>query len=169
MAFQLPILLIGMNIPLIKIRGNLIKLDNIIIFDGLSVGGAEISTPNDEKQKDAKIVPIISFKPIILIPSKIILTKKTNDVIKRPNKKEAVISPRIIAHMAIGAETNLSKVIIRVSHGAITGPIDVAVTKSAILSRPGIKKVIGNFFPIAKAINKKDGMSKPDIITGPLK
>jgi len=158
-----------MNIPLIKIIGNLIKVDSIIIFDGLSVGGAEISNPKDEKQKAARIVPASRLKLIILVPSKIMLAKKMKKVIKRPNKREAIMSPKIIAHIVIGAETNLSKVLIRVSHGAIMGPIDETVTKSAIPNKLGIKKLRENSFPKTKAINKKDGISKPDITTGPFK
>ena len=166
---RLPILLIGVNIPLMKIKGNLIKVDNIIIFDGLSVGGAEINNPKDEKQKAAKSVPTIRLKLIIPIPSKMILTKRIKKVMKRPNKREAVISPKMMAHTAIGAETSLSNVLIRVSQGAIIGPIEETVTKSVIPNRLGIKKLRESSLPKIKAINKKDGISKPDIITGPFK
>lgn len=166
---RLPILLIGVNIPLMKIKGNLIKVDNIIIFDGLSVGGAEINSPKDEKQKAAKSVPTIRLKLIIPIPSKMILTKRIKKVMKRPNKREAVISPKMMAHTAIGAETSLSNVLIRVSQGAIIGPIEETVTKSVIPNRLGIKKLRESSLPKIKAINKKDGISKPDIITGPFK
>jgi len=152
-----------------KIKGNLIKLDSIIMFEGLSVGGAEISSPKEEKQKAAKIVPTIRLKLIISIPNKTMPTEKTKEVIKRPNKKEAVISPKIIAHNVIGVETNLSNVLIRVSQGAITGPIDETVKKSAIPNNPGIKKLIENFFPKIKATNKKKGISRPEITTGPFK
>jgi len=169
MIFQLPISLIGTNTPLIKIKGNLTMLDIIIIFDGLSVGGAEITSPSDEKQKAASIVPTIKLKLIISIPSMTIPAKRIKKVIKRPNKSEAIISPKIMAHIVIGVETNLSKVLIRVSHGATTGPIDVTVTKSAIPNKPGIKKLKEKSFPIIKAINRKDGTSKPDITTGPFK
>ena len=162
-------MLIGTNTPLIKIKVNFIKVDSIIIFDGLSVAGAEINSPREEKQKAAMIVPIIKGRLIISNPSKITPTKKIKKVIKSPNKREAIISPKMIAHKAIGAETNLSKVLIRVSHGVITGPIDETVTKSAIANKPGIKKLIEKFLPIIKAINKKDGTSKPFIITGPFR
>lgn len=50
---------IGTNTPLIKIIGNLISVDSIMIFAGVSVGGADITRARDEKQKDAMIVPII--------------------------------------------------------------------------------------------------------------
>jgi len=162
-------LLIGTNTPLIKIKVNFIKVDNIIIFDGLSVAGAEINSPKEEKQKAAMIVPIIKGRLIISNPSKITPTRKIKKVIKSPNKREAIISPKMIAHKAIGAETNLSKVLMRVSQGVTTGPIDETVTKSAIANKPGSKKLIEKFLPIIKAINKKDGTSKPFIITGPFR
>ena len=167
--FQTPISLIGMNIPLIKIIGNLIKVDNIIMFEGLSVGGAEISNPKEEKQKAAKIVPAIRLKLIISIPSKIMLPKKIKKVIKRPNESEAIISPRMIAHTAIGAEISLSNVRIRVSHGAIIGPMEETVTKRVIPIKLGIKKLRANPLPKTNAIKRKNGISKPDITTGPFK
>lgn len=52
--------LIGIKIPLIKISGNRITLDNIIILAGDFEAGEAISTPSEEKQKDARIVPEIS-------------------------------------------------------------------------------------------------------------
>ena len=167
--FQEPIWLIGTNIPLIKIKGNLIKLESIIMLEGLSVGGEEIKSPKDEKQKAASIVPKIKLKFIIPHPSKITLTKKMKKVIKSPNRKEATMSPSIIAQSAIGEETNLSKVFIRVSQGAITGPMEETVTKSAIPNKLGIKKSKESSFPKTKAANKKDGIKIPDIITGPFK
>jgi hypothetical protein len=159
----------GTNTPLIKIRGNLIMLCSIIILDGLSVGGAEISRPREEKQKAAIMVPATRLKLIISTPSKTMLIIKIKKVINRPNIRDANISPRIIAHNVIGAETNLSKVFILVSQGAITGPMDETVTKSVIPSNPGIRKLKERFLPKAKAINKKDGISIPDINTGPFK
>jgi len=168
MILHLPILPIGKNTPLIKIKGNLIILDNIIIFEGLSVAGADINKPKEEKQKAAIIVPIIRLKLKISKPSKTTPIIMITKVIKRPNKKEAIISPSIIAHRAIGAETNLSKVLILVSQGATTGPIDETVIKSAMPSNPGSKKLRERFLPIVKAMNKKDGIRSPDIITGPL-
>ena len=158
-----------MNIPLIKIMGNLIKVDSIIIFDGLSVGGADMTSPRDEKQKAARIVPMIRFKFIIPTPSRIALTKKIKKVIKMPNRREAITSPRMMAHKAMGAEINLSKVLILVSHGAIMGPIDETVTKRPIPNKLGIKNSSDNLLPKTNAINRKDGISRPDIITGPFR
>jgi len=162
-------LAIGIKTPLINIRGSLIKFDSIIIFDGLSVGGAEINKPSDEKQKEANNVPTIRYKFTISSPNRIIPINKIKLDIKRPNREEAIISPKIIAHKAIGAETNLSKVLIRVSQGIITGEIAEEVKKIPIANKPGIKKVTDSSLPTAKAMNKKAGKSKPYINTGPFK
>lgn len=152
-----------------KIKGNLIKLDNIIMLEGLSVGGAEITNPNDEKQKAARNVPTTKLRLIIPAPSRITLTKRIKKVMKRPNKREAIMSPKMIAHKAIGDEISLSKVLIRVSQGAITGPIDETVTKSVTPNKLGIKKLRESSLPKTNAMNKKDGINKPDIITGPFR
>ena len=165
----MPIFSIGKNTPLIKIKGNLIIVDNIIMFEGLSVGGAEMSSPKDEKQKAARIVPMIKLKLIMFVPSKMAPAKRIKKVMKSPNRREAITSPRMIAHMAIGAETSLSKVLILVSHGAIMGPMEETVTKSVIPSKLGIKKSMDNFLPKAKAKKRKAGTSKPDMTTGPFK
>ncbi len=164
-----PILVTGMKIPLINIRGNFIKFDSIIIFDGLSVGGAEISKPREEKQNAANNVPIIRYKFTIFNPNKMIPINKIKPDIKIPNRKEAIMSPRIIAHKAMGAETNLSKVLIRVSQGAIIGEMAEEVKKSPIANKPGIKKLIDSCLPTAKAMNRKAGSSNPNTTTGPFK
>jgi hypothetical protein len=52
--------LIGIRIPLIKISGKRITLDSIIILEGDFDAGEARSTPSEEKQKDARIVPKIS-------------------------------------------------------------------------------------------------------------
>ena len=99
---------------IIKIKGNFIREDSIIILDGLSVGGADKTNPNAEKQKEANIVLNTRLKVINPIPNKAIPNKKTKAVIKSPNKKDANISPKMIAHKDIGAETILSKVFVLV-------------------------------------------------------
>ena len=48
----------GMKMPLMKTNGNLIMDDNIIMVDGLSVGGyAESSMLNEAKQKVERTTP----------------------------------------------------------------------------------------------------------------
>jgi hypothetical protein len=51
---------IDTNTPLIKMIGNLISVESIMIFDGTSVGGADMTRARDEKQNDAMTVPIIT-------------------------------------------------------------------------------------------------------------
>ncbi len=159
----------GMKIPLMNIKENLIRFDSIIISDGLSVGGADSSKPRDEKQKADRIVPMIKDKLIIFNPIRITPTNKIKLDIKRPNRTEAVTSPSIMAHKAIGAEISLSKVLMRVSHGAIIGDIAEEVKKIPMASKPGIKKTVDICLPTAKAIKRKDGRSRPNTATGPFK
>ena len=157
----------GINIPLIKIKGNFIREDSIIMLEGLSVGGADKTNPNAEKQKEAKTVPITRLRVMNPVPNKAIPNKKTKAVIKSPNKNDANMSPKIIAHKDIGDETSLSNVFVLVSVGAIAGPIEVDVKKRAIASKPGNKNSIANSLPKAKEINKNAGKSRPKITTGP--
>lgn len=72
----------------------------------------------------------------------------------------------MIAQSAMGVEIRRSNVRILVSHGAMIGPIDEAVTKSAIPQRLGTKNIKENFFPKQNATNRKDGIKIPDISTG---
>ncbi len=157
----------GINTPLIKIKGNFIREDNIMILEGLSVGGADRTNPNAEKQKAANIVPSIRLKVMKPAPNNTTPNKITKDVIKSPNKKDANMSPRMIAHNDIGAETILSKVFVLVSVGAIAGPIEVDVKKRAIANKPGNKNPIDSSLPKAKERNKNAGKSRPKITTGP--
>ena len=144
-----------------KIRGNLIKVAISIISEGLSAGGAEIRVPKAEKQKAAIIVPRTKGKLITSIPRKIILAKIIKEVTKRPNRTEAIISPKIIAQRKIGEDTNLSRVFILVSHGAITGVIAETAKKRAILCKPGSKEVKLAFLLKKKERNKKAGIRRP--------
>ncbi len=138
------------------------------MLEGLSVGGADRTSPNAEKQKEANIVPITRLKVMNPAPNNATPNKKTKAVIKSPNKKDANISPKMIAHKDIGAETILSKVFVLVSVGAIAGPIEVDVKKRAMASKPGNKNSIVNSLPKAKERNKNAGKSRPKITTGPL-
>lgn len=159
--------MIGTNTPLIKIRGNLINVAKTIIFEGLSVGGEDINTPKDEKQKEAIIIPITKGKVIISKPNKAMPTKRTNEVTKSPKTAEASISPRIIAQRDTGEETSLSNVFIFVSHGAIIGVIAETAKKRAIPTKPGIKKSVVVCLLKTKAMNKKEGINNPWIKTEP--
>ena len=139
------------------------------MFDGLSAGGAESTNPNAEKQKAAKSVPMINSKVRIPIPNKKTPIKIGIKLIKIPNMKEAVMSPKIMAHIVIGDDTSLSKVFILVSQGAITGPTDETVKNNAIPIKPGIKNFIGMSLPIENERNRKEGSSSPNITTGPFR
>ncbi len=159
----------GMNTPLMKTRGNFIREDSIIMLEGLSVGGADRTNPNAEKQKEASTVPATRLNVTNPFPNNAMPSKRTNAVIKSPNKKDANMSPKMIAHKGIGAETSLSKVFVLVSVGAIAGPMEVDVKKRAIASKPGNKNSIGSSLPKAKEMKKNAGKSKPKITTGPFR
>lgn len=137
------------------------------MLEGLSVGGADRTNPNAEKQKAANIVPNTRLRVIIPIPNNATPNKRTKDIIKSPNRKDANISPKMIAHRDIGAETIRSKVFVLVSVGAIAGPIEVDVKKRAMASKPENKNSIVSSLPKAKAMNKNAGKSRPKITTGP--
>ena len=47
----------GMKMPLINITGNLMSVEIIIIFAGVSTGGAESNAPREEKQNEASNIP----------------------------------------------------------------------------------------------------------------
>src|SRR6056297_3503209 len=117
-----------MKIPLTKIKGNLIRVDSIIMSDVVSVGRAEISTPIAEKQKLARIMPSNSVMKLKGINPKIPATAKTVTAeMEKARVIEPMMSPRIISVTLIGLDTSLSRVFVRVSQGAITGLIDVEV------------------------------------------
>ena len=137
--------------------------------EGLLVEGAEIKMPKAEKQKAAIMVPGIKEKLIISPPSKITLAKIIKEVIKRPNRAEATISPKIIVQRQIGEDTSLSKVFILVSQGAITGVIAETAKKRAIPNKPGMRKFKDTSLLNEKEINREAGISNPWIITGPLR
>lgn len=159
----------GMKIPLINIIGNLISVEIIIIFAGVSVGGVESKDPSAEKQNDASNIPaIIRWGKCIEIPPNIPTKSGTMEIII-PNKKEARISPVIIVEIDTGEETNLSRVLVLVSQGAISGTTAVEVKKRVIPTIPGKRKVKERFLPIQKARNRKQGNRIPNIKTGALK
>jgi hypothetical protein len=151
----------GTKTPLIKMRGNLIKVAKSMISEGLSVGEAEIKVPKAEKLKAAITIPIIKGRLIISGPIRTQLIKMIKELIKIPKITEAKISPKIIAQSEIGDETSLSKVLIFVSQGAITGVMAETEKKRAMPKRPGIRKSKGAFLLKEKEINKKAGISKP--------
>lgn len=74
----------GTKIPLIKTKGNFTRVDSIMAFAGVSVGVAEISSPRDEKQKAANMVPKINGMLTINSPKTKRLMINTAVVIKRP-------------------------------------------------------------------------------------
>ena len=151
----------GTNTPLIKIRGNLIKLAKNIMSEGLSAAGAEIKVPRAEKQKAAIIVPKIREKLITSTPSRITVAKRIKEVTKRPNKAEAKISPKIIDQREIGEEINLSNVFICVSQGTMTGVMAETAKNKAMPNKPETRKINGASLLKEKEIKRKAGINNP--------
>jgi hypothetical protein len=152
-----------------NMRGNLISVESIMIFEGLSVGGAESSTPSAEKQKAPTrvmtiIVPVMMWNPTTTAP----MARITREIAS-PNKKDATISPRMIPHRLMGVDTRRSRVLIRVSQGVITGPTAEVVKKRVMPSNPGSKNSTERSLPMEKATNKKEGISNPNMMVGPFK
>ena len=164
------ILSIGMNIPLMNINGNLTRLESIIMFDGLSVGGDESRLPRAEKQKaDSTILTtktrgLITLMPKVMIPIDSGMMEMTT-----PYRNPAKISPKIMTGTEAGVETRRSSVRIRVSQGATIGLAEDAVKKSVIPTRPG-KSIFGGIsLPMEKARNRQIGKRMPNIRTGDLR
>lgn len=162
-------LLIGMKIPLTKIKGNFINVASIIMSAVVSVGTADIRTPIAEKQKLASINPNPRVIKLTGIIPKIPATARIETVeIEKARVMEPIISPSNISVTLIGLDTNLSKVFVLVSQGAITGLIDVEVNQMAIPESPAINESGGISRPTRKAKKKKNGSRIPKITTGPL-
>ena len=145
------------------------KVDSIIMREGSFVGGDDSNNPRDEKQNAASTVPISKFTVIIWVPRTITPASKTTPVTKRPNANDAMMSPKMIPHSAIGVETNRSSVLILVSQGAITGPTAEVVKNKVMPNSPGNRKAVDSSLPMANATSKKEGSSNPKMMVGPFK
>lgn len=160
----------GTKIPLIKITGNLIRLESIITCEGSPVGGNDKIFPRAEKQKEDKTILNTSTKgltrdaPNINKP----IERGTREMII-PNKKLARISPKSMVEISIGAATRSSSVLNLVSHGKIRGTTEDAVKNKVIPTMPGTRVSKGTFLPIAKARKRNMGKRTPNIRTGGFK
>lgn len=89
-------------------------------------------------------------------------------VIEKPNTEEANMSPIIIPVTLIGIVKSLSKVLSHVSHGVITGLIEVEVNHKVMPINPLDRNIGVISLPSEKAKKKKAGIINPKIKTGPL-
>jgi hypothetical protein len=69
-------------------------------------------------------------------------------VTRIPKRKEEITSPKRIVLNETGEDMRRSRVLARASQGTIAGPVDVAVKKAVIPSKPGINATIGMSLPI---------------------
>lgn len=135
----------------------------------MSEGGVDIKDPSAEKQNEANSIPGIKrYIDFIEIPL-IMPTRTGTTVTIIPNKKEARISPNIMVEINTGEEISLSRVLVLVSHGAISGTTAADVKNSAIAIKPGSNVSIDNFLPMPNAKKRKRGNKIPNIKTGALK
>jgi len=154
---------IGIKSGLINNRGNLISTVRIIVFAGVVVGGADNIRLKLAKDNAAIIIP--TTKRIIFIES----GKDKNKYPKirgideniMPNKNELHKLPIKIVLIESGHVIKRSNVFRIVSHGNITGPMDVVVKKRTIVINPEIKYSFDIFLPIVKAKNKIMGNNIP--------
>jgi len=152
-----------MNSGLIKSKGNLTKTVRIIVFAGVSVGGAESIRLNEENAKAATKIPSIIIKIFNETHNPKSNIPRINGTIEKmhPKAKELQIFPNNIVFIEIGHAINLSRVLILVSHGNTTGPIEVAVKNRVIAISPDIRKTGMILLPIVNAKNNTIGNKIP--------
>ncbi len=83
----------GMKIPLMNTSGNLIKEEIIMTLDGALVGGVAIKSPRAEKQREARIIPIMRIIGCIIFTPMINPMITGTNVINAPKRTDAMISP----------------------------------------------------------------------------
>jgi hypothetical protein len=160
----------GMNIPLIKTRGNLTRDEIIMMLEGILDGGAESIKPNDEKQAEARTKPRRRVKGWIMPTPMSNPNPIGSKGIMIPNMKDASISPRMMVVMDMGVDISLSRVCTWASHGAIMGETAVAVKNTVIPIKPDMRNSGERFrLPMKKARKRNNGIKKPKMITGPLR
>ncbi len=156
------------NIPLMKIKGNLIKVLRVMMFEVMSVGGAAISTPREELAQDNNIVPKINQinteNDIFRASNN---TIQTMDEIIILNSEDARIILVTKSNNVTGAERIRSRFFSRVSHGKTTGLIAVLIKNTAIPKTPQKIWTGSMVRPTIQANAIKKGNSKPKMITGP--
>ncbi len=139
------------------------------MVDGIDEGGVESSNPMVEKHSAAIIIPTIKISRFSMVAPIITPTIIGTADMMTPKMNEAIMFPSMIVDSEIGVDTNLSRVLMVVSHGIITGLTAVAVKNRVIANNPETSEFIGIFLPIENAKNKNRGINTPKMITGPLK
>jgi hypothetical protein len=130
----------GINTPLMKTRGNLTRLEIVMMLAGLSVGGVEKRVPRTAKQRADKItVTINKIGRLSSAPRTNTLMKIGTKDRNRPKKKAAKTSPAIRFGRVNGDVNNLSSVRVLVSKGSTAGVVADAVKNTAIPINPGAK------------------------------
>jgi len=158
----------AIKIPLIKINGNFTSVLKVIIFEVISVGGTAINTPSAELAQENSSAFTINHPKIQMGISKNI--NKMMQIIEDNRTVNIVEASTILntkSNKVIGAERILSRFFSRVSHGKITGLIEVLIKNTAI-PKTALNNWIGSIdLPITHASIIKKGNNNPKMITGP--
>ena len=154
--------------PLINIKGNLIKVLNIWIGAGELVAGTEKMSAIDEKQRELRIIPASRTRGCVNETPSARAIATGMIVTTRPVSAEASMSPRRMVQTDTGQDANLSRVLDVDSTGKIMGDIAEQVKKTVIPMSPGIKESTDICLPTAKERNIKPGQSTPIRMTCPL-
>lgn len=159
----------GIKTPLMKIRGSRTTFESNIMFAGESVGRADSRLPREEKQKADSMMTMAKMMGFITVDPKM-RTPADNESKEThiPYKKPAIISPETMTPMGAGVETRRSRVLVIVSHGAITGVEEEEIKKSVMPSIPGKRAAVEIPLPIANAQKRQMGKKMPKIKTGGL-
>jgi hypothetical protein len=158
----------GMKMPLINIKGNLIKVLNIWIGAGVLVAGIEKMRAIEEKQRELRTIPASRTTGCVNETPSARATATGMIVTTRPVSAEASMSPRRMVQTDTGQDANLSRVLEVDSTGKMIGDIAEQVKKTVMPIRPGIRESTDICLPTAKERNINPGQSKPIRMTCPL-
>lgn len=121
--------------------GNLINTVKIIVLAGVVVGGTDNMRLKLAKDNAAMSIPKIKRIKLDEIGNDKNIYPKTRGINEKiiPNKKELHKLPNKMVLIETGHVINRSNVFRIVSHGKITGPIDVVVKNRTIVISPETK------------------------------
>ena len=118
--------------PLMKTSGNFIIVDSIITVEVMLVGADENISPIAEKQNAASTMPRARMNGCVTVTPSAIPSIIGTREITIPKRTDASTSPKRIVVTEIGAAASLSKFLVWVSVGAITGATEVEAKNSVI-------------------------------------
>jgi len=132
---------IGIKSGLMNNRGNLINTVRIIVLAGVVVGGTDNIRLKLAKDNAVINIPTINRIKLAEIGKDKNIYPKTRGIDENmiPNKKELHRLPNKMVLIETGHVISRSNVFRIVSHGKITGPMDVVVKNRTIVINPETK------------------------------